>query len=107
MKCQLELVADARTVYVAFPLFHVAGFALSCYLLLSGASLMLGYPDQPPNTLMLHIALRYPSLDGALLPPSLVEDLAHDSVLMGNISKLGWIFSGGGRLAYTITKTVW
>jgi acyl-CoA synthetase (AMP-forming)/AMP-acid ligase II len=102
-KCQLELMTDARAVYVAFPLFHVAGFSFACYLLLSGVSLILGYPGQPPNTLMLRIAFKHPSLDGALLPPSLVEDLSHDSVLMDNIRKLNWIFSGGGRLFYNIT----
>lgn len=106
-KCQLELLAKARTVFVAFPLFHVAGFNLCCYLLFSGVALMLGYPDQPPNTLMLHVALRHHSLDGALLPPSLVEELSHDSVLMEKIEKLSWIFTGGGRHASIWTKMIY
>lgn len=100
-KCQLEIVSDARRVYVAFPLFHVAGFALSCYLLLSGVTLMFGYPDQPPSTSMLRIALRDPCIDGAFLPPSLVEDLSKDSGLMENICKLSWVFSGGGKFVST------
>ncbi|CAI7630595.1 unnamed protein product [Penicillium glandicola] len=110
IKCQLEILSGARTVYVAFPLFHVAGFVLSSYLLFSGTTLMLGYPNQPPNISMLRIALKDPFLDGALLPPSLVEDVSNDSGLMEHISKLSWIYSGGGSIGQKegdaiVTKT--
>ena len=97
-KCQLEIVSHARTVYVAFPLFHVAGFALSCYLIFSGVTLMFGYPRRPPSALMFQIALKFPQLDGALLPPAIVEEVSYYSELMDSISKLEWVFSGGGEL---------
>ncbi|KAK9860837.1 AMP-dependent synthetase/ligase [Penicillium brevicompactum] len=109
-ECQLEIISHARSVYVAFPLFHVAGFALSCYLIFSGVTLMFGYPRRPPSVLMLQIALEYPQLDGALLPPAIVEEVSCNSAMMNSISKLGWIFSGGGPIGQTegdaiVTKT--
>lgn len=100
--CQYEIISHARTVYAAFPLFHVAGFALSFYLIPSGATLMFGYPRRPPSVLMLQIALKFPRLDGALLPPAIVEEVAGNSGLMDSISKLGFIFTGGGEPLLTM-----
>ncbi|KAF9887314.1 hypothetical protein FE257_010309 [Aspergillus nanangensis] len=98
-KCQLEIVADARIAYVGFPLFHVAGFALSCYLLFTGCTLLLGYPRRPPGIPVLRAALQVPNVDGALLPPSIVDELTEDSELLKKISRLRWIVSGGGAIS--------
>lgn len=47
---------------------------------------------------MLQIAMRDSQLDGALLPPSIVEELSENLEAMNSASKFKWIFTGGGRL---------
>ncbi|KAJ5709450.1 Male sterility NAD-binding [Penicillium malachiteum] len=107
-QCQLEIMSKADTVYVAFPLYHVAGFALSCYLLFSSTTLMFGYPNQPPSLSMLRIALslRKSNLQGVMIPPSIVDEVSRSSSLMEHISKLSWIFSGGGSIGQKEGDTI-
>ncbi|KAJ5115010.1 Male sterility NAD-binding [Penicillium alfredii] len=109
-RCQLEILAEAKTVYTAFPIFHVAGFELSCYLLFSGCILLLGYPRQPPSIAVLRRVLKLPEVDGALLPPSIIDELSQEPELLTEVSKLRWIFYGGGSIAkrtgdLVVTKT--
>ena len=96
MQTHLEIMSKSKMVYIAFPLFHVAGFALSCYLLISGSVLLFGYPRQPPNISILRDALRVKSLEAALIPPSIIDDIARDSEVLEDISQLRYILSGGG-----------
>jgi acyl-CoA synthetase (AMP-forming)/AMP-acid ligase II len=96
IQTQLEIMSKSKVVYIAFPLFHVAGFALSCYLLMSGSVLLFGYPRQPPNISTLRDALRVKFLEAALIPPSMIDDIARDSKVLEDISQLRCIFSGGG-----------
>ncbi|OQE47358.1 hypothetical protein PENCOP_c001G05559 [Penicillium coprophilum] len=110
IESQLEVVSGYKVVYMAFPLFHVAGFMLSCYILISGSVLLFGYPRQPPNISVLRDALRVRSLEAAFIPPSIVEDIARDPEVLEDISQLRCIFSGGGQVAQTagdiiVTKT--
>ncbi|KXG45463.1 Male sterility, NAD-binding [Penicillium griseofulvum] len=110
MQTHLEIMSKSKMVYIAFPLFHVAGFALSCYLLISGSVLLFGYPRQPPNISILRDALRVKSLEAALIPPSIIDDIARDSEVLEDISQLRYILSGGGPVAQksgdiVVTKT--
>lgn len=51
---------------------------------------------------MLQKALKFPQLDGALLPPAIVEEVAGNSELLNSISKLEFIFTGGGEPLLTM-----
>ncbi|RAK71433.1 putative NRPS-like enzyme [Aspergillus fijiensis CBS 313.89] len=98
-KCQLEILAEAATVYMAFPLFHVAGFGLSCYLILSGCTLLFGYPRQPPSVAALKTVLKVSNVDGALLPTSIIDELSRNADLLKMLPKLRYIFGGGGTVS--------
>ncbi|PYI25891.1 acetyl-CoA synthetase-like protein [Aspergillus indologenus CBS 114.80] len=98
-KCQLEVLAEASTVYMAFSLFHVAGFGLNCYLILAGCTLLFGYPRQPPSVAALRTALKVSNVDGALLPTSIIDELSCNAVLLEAVPRLRYIFGGGGFIS--------
>ncbi|RAH76693.1 acetyl-CoA synthetase-like protein [Aspergillus japonicus CBS 114.51] len=98
-KCQLEVLAKASTVYMAFPLFHVAGFGLSCYLILAGCTLLFGYQRQAPSVAALRTALKVSNVDGALLPTSIIDELSLNADLLEAVPRLLYIFGGGGSIS--------
>ncbi|OJJ95178.1 hypothetical protein ASPACDRAFT_127142, partial [Aspergillus aculeatus ATCC 16872] len=83
---------------MAFPLFHVAGFGLSCYLVPSGCTLFFGYPRQPPSVGALKSVLKIPNVDSVLLPTSIIDELSSNADLLKVVLKLWYIFGGGGSI---------
>jgi acyl-CoA synthetase (AMP-forming)/AMP-acid ligase II len=94
--CQLEILAEADMPLLGFPLFHTAGLILSCFLLLSGCTLMLGNPKKPVSRNMVREIFKASEADAALLPPSVLEDVAQDEQLVQDLSRCRYIMFGGG-----------
>ncbi|KAF7588645.1 hypothetical protein BBP40_005427 [Aspergillus hancockii] len=86
-KCQLEILAEADLPFMGFPLFHIAGLGLSCFLILSGCTLVLGTPSKPVSRQMVRDVLKTSGIDAALLPPSVLDDVAQDEQLVQELSR--------------------
>ncbi|CAG7926853.1 unnamed protein product [Penicillium olsonii] len=106
IECQREIMAQSREVYTAFPLFHIAGLSLFCFLLLSRCTLVLGFPGQPPSLFILRKVLEFSQIDGLLLPPSLIGELSMESDLVEDLSRIRWIGTGGGMIPESSGNTV-
>lgn len=96
VKCQLQLMAEAQKLFVAFPLFHVAGFGLSCFLLLAGCTLVFGPPHRPVSPEIVRGVLRAVNLDAGLIPPAVLDDIHSDPSFLEDVSQLNPLVYGGG-----------
>ncbi|KAA8650297.1 uncharacterized protein ATNIH1004_002980 [Aspergillus tanneri] len=97
-KPYLCVLAEAEKPFIGFPLFHVAGLALSCFLLLSRCKLVFGPPGKPASREVVQEILRVADVDALLLPPSVLEDITCDSTILDRVNTLRYILYGGGCL---------
>ncbi|PYI19523.1 hypothetical protein BO99DRAFT_432435 [Aspergillus violaceofuscus CBS 115571] len=95
-QAQLEVVAEAATVFLGFPLCHVAGLGLGWFLLLAGRALLLPGPGKPVSRHMVREVLQLRPFDAALLPPSVVDDIAEDAQLFDELARCKYLMFGGG-----------
>ncbi|RAH76635.1 acetyl-CoA synthetase-like protein [Aspergillus japonicus CBS 114.51] len=95
-QAQLEVVAEAATVFLGFPLCHVAGLGLGWFLLLAGRALLLPGPGKPVSRHMVRAILQLRPFDAALLPPSVVDDIAEDAQLFDELARCKYLMFGGG-----------
>ncbi|PYI36701.1 acetyl-CoA synthetase-like protein [Aspergillus indologenus CBS 114.80] len=93
---QLEVVAEAATVFLGFPLCHVAGLGIGWFLLLAGRTLLLPGPGKPVSRHMVRAVLQLCPFDAALLPPSVVDDIAEDAQLIDELARCKYLMFGGG-----------
>ncbi|PYH95243.1 acetyl-CoA synthetase-like protein [Aspergillus ellipticus CBS 707.79] len=99
-KIQTALLAEAQRPYISFPLFHVAGLALSCPVLFSGSALVFGYPNRPPSCQIFKDVLRLVQADAAVIPPLIVDRIPQDPPLFNSISSdVNFILTGGGQVS--------
>ncbi|OLN95479.1 Iterative polyketide synthase CazM 7 [Colletotrichum chlorophyti] len=95
--------AWAKTVkrtFLPMPLFH--GAALCCFFILTvyyGVPSVLGNGSRPLSADFLAECLRNVEVSGAVLPPSILEDISRSSEHMKAISRLDLVAFGGGNLS--------
>jgi acyl-CoA synthetase (AMP-forming)/AMP-acid ligase II len=98
----MECAKRAKRILVSFPLFHAAG----TMIVLIGISIFFGVPcaltpsDRPIEAGLVRECLAHAEVDAALLPPSILEDLALDEDGMAKLKKLNLVMFGGGMPAY-------
>ncbi|PLB49801.1 acetyl-CoA synthetase-like protein [Aspergillus steynii IBT 23096] len=98
-KCHLEVLAEAKRPYQSFPLFHVAGFELTCLFLFTGRCVVLGPPRRPPGIEVYKKVVELARPDAAMLAPQTLNEIAEDPPLMSAVvPKLEWIMYGGGPI---------
>ncbi|KAF7133838.1 hypothetical protein CNMCM5793_005250 [Aspergillus hiratsukae] len=93
-KSVLEILAEADMPFLGFPLFHTAGLLQCCFLLLSCCTLMLPNPNKPVSRHMVREIFKTSEADAALLPPSVLDDVAQDEQLIQDLSRCRYIMFG-------------
>ncbi|KAA8649496.1 putative secondary metabolism biosynthetic enzyme [Aspergillus tanneri] len=94
-----RLLESAHSVYNGCPLFHLAGFVAGFFWLFSGGIIVIGPANQPSSPQMLKDILHVAHVDGALLPPLVVDQIAQEPALIEKVSKLRFITFGGGSVS--------
>ena len=98
-QCQLSIFAEAKSPYTAFPFFHVAGFELACFMLFSGSRMVLGPPHIPTSLEVVRTVLKIVRPDAVLLPPSILDEIVLDTVLLEELCQVDTILYGGGQVS--------
>lgn len=89
---------DASTVtFVCMPLFHVAGFNLSCLTLLAGGCVVLARRFEPRD--ILDFIPRYGITDALLVPAMIHELVVHPRAASTNFSSLRHVSYGAAPIA--------
>ncbi|KIA75916.1 NRPS-like enzyme [Aspergillus ustus] len=96
-----RLLETAQGIYNGCPLFHLAGFVAGFFGVFSGTILVIGPPSQPSSPQMFKSILHSAQVDGALLPPLVVDQIAQEPALVDKVSKLKFITFGGGSVSQT------
>ncbi|KAL2854906.1 hypothetical protein BJY01DRAFT_231842 [Aspergillus pseudoustus] len=96
-----RLLETAQGIYNGCPLFHLAGFVAGFFGVFSGTILVIGPPNQPSSPQMFKSILHSAHVDGALLPPLVVDQIAQEPALVEEVSKLKFITFGGGSVSQT------
>ncbi|KAL3959271.1 hypothetical protein ACCO45_007433 [Purpureocillium lilacinum] len=82
------------------PLFHAAGVAaIASTGIYYGAGLVLGITDRPLTPDMVVESLKHSGADGAMLPPSIIEEISHMEEGVEALAALKYVGFGGGNLA--------
>ena len=86
----------------AMPLFHAAGVAaIASTGIYYGAGLVLGITDRPLTPDMVVESLKHSGADGAMLPPSIIEEISHMEEGVEALAALKYVGFGGGRCTRT------
>lgn len=100
-KSDITLVQPGERFLNLFPTFHGTGAVFnifaSTFLGAVPCTLAAGVPVNQDNLLL---ALDETDCAAAVLPPSILEDLANRPDAMAGLKKLKYIFFGGGPLSY-------
>jgi hypothetical protein len=91
-----RLLETAQSIYNGCPLFHLAGFVAGFFGVFSDTVQVVGPPNQPSSVQMFKNILHLSDVDGALLPPLVVDQIAQEPALVEEVSKLKFITFGGG-----------
>ncbi|KAL2800923.1 hypothetical protein BJX66DRAFT_348802 [Aspergillus keveii] len=94
-----RLLETAQSIYNGCPLFHLAGFVAGFFGVFSGTVQVVGPPNQPSSAQMFKNILHLSDVDGALLPPLVVDQIAQEPALVEEVSKLKFITFGGGSVS--------
>ncbi|KAI0809837.1 hypothetical protein GGR55DRAFT_689093 [Xylaria sp. FL0064] len=86
--------------FTPMPLFHSAGLCLFFYnSVYWNSTTVLGFPDQAVTADLTRECLIHSKVQGAVLPPSILEEMCGDSSSVAALSKLDLVLFGGGHLA--------
>jgi acyl-CoA synthetase (AMP-forming)/AMP-acid ligase II len=96
-----EFAKRAKRILVSFPLFHAAGtmIVLVSMSIFFGISCALIPSDRPIEAGLVRDCLAHAEVDAAMLPPSILEDLALDEDGIAKLRKLNLVIFGGGMSA--------
>ncbi|KAI8634247.1 acetyl-CoA synthetase-like protein [Xylariaceae sp. FL1651] len=97
---QIEWVKRVKRQFSPMPLFHAAAlftfFNCSVYW---GLSTVLGIGERALSSDLVIECLENVDIQGAILPPSILEDISQSKRSMAVLSKLSGVIFGGGDLA--------
>ncbi|KAI1310328.1 hypothetical protein F5Y03DRAFT_345813 [Xylaria venustula] len=86
--------------FTPMPLFHSGGLCLFFYNSVYWNSItVLGFPDKAVTADLTRECLIHAKVQGAVLPPSILEEMSGDSSSVAALSKLEMVLFGGGHLA--------
>ncbi|PHH93094.1 hypothetical protein CDD83_946 [Cordyceps sp. RAO-2017] len=96
----LEWSERAKRIFLPMPMFHAGGvYVLLTEAIFFGHPIALGIPDRPLNADLVLQSLKNSGGDGALLPPSILEELSHSDEGVETLKKLQFVSFGGGALS--------
>ncbi|KAH8163897.1 hypothetical protein CIB48_g4360 [Xylaria polymorpha] len=95
----LRVIASCPSFLVALPFFHMAGFSMSIWLPLNPeTSVIFTSPSIPLSLFSIEQALDSTRVDGAIIPPSLLQDAVESGSMLDKLARLQYIFYGGAPL---------
>ena len=103
-----HLVTNTSRLFVPMPLFHAAGIA--CTLLVAvygGVPVVFSIPGRPLNADSVAQCLHGSSADAAILPPSIIEDMALSAEGIEALARLKIVLFGGGEYASGTSTVCW
>ncbi|KAL9476143.1 hypothetical protein ACSS6W_005984 [Trichoderma asperelloides] len=87
-------------VFNPMPLFHGAGLGTIMMLALNDrVPCSLGVPEKPLNAELVKQCLSHAGVDGAILPPSVIEDVSSTEDGLKALANLNFLSFGGGNLS--------
>ncbi|KAK7430449.1 hypothetical protein QQZ08_002968 [Neonectria magnoliae] len=101
-KYQSQGWADrAERIFLAMPLFHAAGIVVLLSMTLCyDVTIALGIPDRPLSSDLSIQCLNNFGVQGALLPPVILEEMSTNEDGIAALKKLQFVAFGGGNLAH-------
>ncbi|RBR03142.1 hypothetical protein FVER53590_00238 [Fusarium verticillioides] len=94
-----EWAERASKIFVGMPMYHAAGTYLPLSFIYTGLSAVMPFPNQPLNVDTAMDYLKHSGADGAMLPPSVVDELAATEEGTEALAKLKLVITGGGSLS--------
>ncbi|KAG5788025.1 hypothetical protein H9Q69_012916 [Fusarium xylarioides] len=94
-----EWVERASMIFMGMPMYHAAGTYLPLTFIYTGISAVMPFPNQPLNVDTAMDYLRHSGADGAMLPPSVIDELAATDEGTEALAKLKLVITGGGSLS--------
>ncbi|KAI6914630.1 acetyl-CoA synthetase-like protein [Hortaea werneckii] len=96
-----------RSVYTALPPFHSAGFNFFSFSVFQSTHLVMGPADQPPSLDTVEQILNTGCASAAVIPPSLLAEVAADEKLLSRLSEWSSVAFGGGPLPRDAGDAIW
>ncbi|VZH87533.1 unnamed protein product [Fusarium fujikuroi] len=94
-----EWTERASKIFMGMPMYHAAGTYLPLSFIYTGLSAVMPFPNQPLNADTAMEYLNHSGADGAMLPPSVIDELAASEEGMEALAKLKLLITGGGSLS--------
>ncbi|RDW86636.1 NRPS-like enzyme [Aspergillus mulundensis] len=92
-----KVIDAAQGFYNGCPLFHLAGYVVGFFAVFSGCVVVIPPPNQPSSPQMFKQVMHATHVEGALLPPLVVDQIAQDPAMVEEVAKLKFITFGGGK----------
>ncbi|KAH8890531.1 acetyl-CoA synthetase-like protein [Thozetella sp. PMI_491] len=90
----------ATRLFIAMPLFHIAGLLTSMiYSLYWDLPVVLGVGSRPLSSGLIVESLKHCGCDAMFAPPAILEEMSQDSESTKLLAKLAFVGFGGGNLA--------
>ncbi|KAI6795683.1 acetyl-CoA synthetase-like protein [Hortaea werneckii] len=96
-----------RSVYTALPPFHSAGFNFFSFSVFQSTHLVMGPADQPPSIDTVEHMLNIGCASAAVIPPSLLAEVAAEENLVPKLSEWSSVAFGGGPLPRDAGDAIW
>ncbi|KAF5628836.1 nonribosomal peptide synthetase [Fusarium sp. NRRL 52700] len=94
-----EWAERASKIFMGMPMYHAGGTYLPLIFIYIGVSVVMPFPNQPLNVDTAMEYLNHSGADGAMLPPSVVEELSAIEEGTEALAKLKLVTTGGGNLS--------
>ncbi|RKK83323.1 hypothetical protein BFJ68_g15631 [Fusarium oxysporum] len=94
-----EWAERASRVFIAMPMFHAAGSYSTIASIYLGLPTAMPLPNKPMSVDTALDCLTHAGVDGALLPPSVVEGLSASEEGVDVLTKLSFVAFAGGNLS--------
>ncbi|KAI1350633.1 hypothetical protein F5Y01DRAFT_315690 [Xylaria sp. FL0043] len=96
----LQAIASRPAFLVALPFFHMAGFSMGIWLPLNpGINVIFTNPSMPLSLFSTEQALDSTEVSGAVIPPSLLQEVLDSGPILDKLARLRYFFYGGAPLS--------
>ncbi|KAK1726116.1 thioester reductase domain-containing protein [Colletotrichum acutatum] len=96
----IKSIMHGTRLFLPMPLFHAAGCYMSTFATIYwGRPVALGFTDRPLTPQTVIDAAQYAKIDNVILPPAILEEMAHMPEGIAALQKFKRVNFGGGNLA--------
>ena len=99
-ECSIRTMTTNQRLYVAMPFFHMAGLSMVLFLsLCSDTVAVFGPEDRPVSVPLVEDVIASANVSGALLPPSILEEMSRSEGTLKKLATLSMVYYGGGPIS--------